>query len=201
MCTSAIVLAGGASSRFGRDKRYLEVDGETLLSRTVRVVRTEVQEVVVVGSQVPVRREGVRFIPDGFPGSGPLGGILTGLEQTRGQWVFIAACDMPLLRPQTVRFLLALAAQADADAIVPLAGGRSHPLHAVYRSSVAAAWRPRLQATERSQLSLRSALSDIRVRWVTGAELRSVDPRLESLVNVNTEVEWQGLLGAERQAL
>jgi len=80
------VLAGGRSRRMGRDKATLEVDGETLLERTLRVAAEAGLEAVVAGRTGPVRPphqagpddlSEVRYIPDEAPGLGPLGGILT----------------------------------------------------------------------------------------------------------------------------
>lgn len=113
---AALVLAGGLSRRLGRDKRGVELDGRTLLARTVDLVRPLVAEVYV-----SVREEGglpdgfgvdglTPRIPDAVPGIGPMGGILTALE-TLERPVLALACDMPLLTRAALERLLAARAK------------------------------------------------------------------------------------------
>src|SRR5581483_8996521 len=92
------VMAGGRSTRFGRDKALLELDGETLLSRTVRTLSQATDEVLVVG---PPERAGqvagVTVLQDGLLGAGPLAGIATALSARPGDAVLAVAVDMPFL--------------------------------------------------------------------------------------------------------
>lgn len=187
---SGAVLAGGRSSRLGRDKALLEIGGETLLARTVRVLSSVCDEVIVLG---PAEREvavpGVRVVPDERPGVGPLGGIATALRAIAGDRLVAVATDMPWLNPDLLRYLIALS--PGFDVVIPRAHGRTQQLHAVY----ARACLPVIdEQLARDDFKIDRFFARVRVRQVGEDELRRFDPELESFVNVNTEDDWQAIV-------
>ncbi|MCY4111712.1 MAG: molybdenum cofactor guanylyltransferase [Chloroflexi bacterium] len=194
---SAIVLAGGASRRMGRDKRLLpwgtDADGRprTLLQAVVDTLAAVTDDVIVVANDQPEIR-GARVMPDAIPGSGSLGGILSGIEAARHERVFVAAADMPFLNTTLVRDLLDRL--EGHDAVVPIVGGRPEPLHAVYGPAVGAAARRQIA---RGQLKIALAFEGLDVLRVPEAELRALDPELRSFRNVNTPEDYAG---AQRDA-
>ncbi len=100
---SAIVLAGGRSTRFGRDKLAEPLDGVPLLWRTIEAVRAVADDIVVVvapGSE-PELPADVRVAYDPATGQGPLVGVLAGLEAVRHDTVLVVGGDMPWLRPRS----------------------------------------------------------------------------------------------------
>jgi len=131
---------------------------------------------------------GVETVGDRWPGEGPLGGLITGLEAAGEGVHFVCACDMPLLRRELVQLILD---RADGvDAVVPRAGGREHPLCAAYASACIS---PLMTAFASGERSVRRALAGLRVRWVVEEELAWADPLLESLRGVNTPEELAAL--------
>ena len=192
---SAVVLAGGASRRMGRDKRLLpwgeDADGRprTLLQSVIDSLAAVADDVIVVANDQPVVA-GARVVPDAIPGAGSLGGILSGVEAARHDRVFVAAADMPFLHAALVRDLLDRL--EGHDAVVPVVDGRPEPLHAVYGRAVAPAARSQI---ERGQLKIAMAFRGLDVLWVPEADLRLLDPGLRSFRNVNTPEDY-----AERPA-
>ena len=194
---SAVVLAGGASRRMGRDKRLLpwgsDADGQprTLLQSVIDTLTAVADDVIVVANDQPDIR-GACVVPDAIPGSGSLGGILSGVEAARYDRVFVAAADMPFLHAGLVRDLLDRL--EGHEAVVPVVGGRPEPLHAVYSRAVASAARTQI---ERGQLKIALAFRELDVLWVPEADLRPFDPELRSFRNVNTPEDYAG---AQRDA-
>ena len=90
-------LAGGASSRMGRDKALLELGGVPLIVRTARLVEAVVGSATVVGDTAAIRALGLRTVADDWPGAGPLGGIATALRVSSAPWSLVVACDLPYL--------------------------------------------------------------------------------------------------------
>ena len=80
---TGVVLAGGQSSRMGRDKATMEVDGKTMLDRTVELLRPHTREVLVIGDPSKYSPAHGTVIPDDAPGQGPLGGLVTALRRAR----------------------------------------------------------------------------------------------------------------------
>ena len=185
-----VVLAGGASRRMGRDKALLQFDDTTLLARTVVAAQALSDDVLVVGRQaLPGDCPPVRAIPDLHPGSGPLGGLFSGVQGARSDRVVCVACDLPFLRAKLLRFLAG--ALRGYDAVVPVVDGRPQPLHAVYDRQATLARQAQLTKGDRSMSAL---LERLDVRYPGEEELRRFDPELRSFINVNTPEDWLSAL-------
>jgi len=127
------VLAGGRSSRMGRDKALLPLCGRTLVEHVAAVVKTAARSVILVGN--PSLEGSIEYpaIPDLYPGQGPLGGILTVLQHTTADWNLVTACDMPELTPGFLSSLFDAAAHSGAGVLMPAGpSGLPEPLCAVY---------------------------------------------------------------------
>jgi molybdopterin-guanine dinucleotide biosynthesis protein A len=129
---SAVILAGGKSSRMGRDKAWLEADGQPLLARVVATVRElGVEEIFIsgrAGEDYSALRCPVLF--DLEPECGPLGGIERGLDATVSPLLLVLAVDLPHM---TTPFLRKLVARCDAlTGAVPMLNGELEPLAAIY---------------------------------------------------------------------
>lgn len=183
---SGIILAGGASSRMGRNKALLELDGQALVSRVAGTLARLTDEVVIVANDAgPYRFLGLPVVPDVQPGYGPLMGLYSGLRAARGELVMAVAVDMPFLSSDLLKTLVALT--PGYDVVIPRAYDRLHPLCAVYRRATCL---PAIErAISRGQRRLIAFHPDVRVREVDEATLRQIDPDLRSLMNVNTPEE------------
>ena len=126
------VLAGGRSSRMGCDKALLPFRGGALVESVARAVRSAAGSAVLVGNPRLYEHLAFPAIPDLYPGTGPLGGILTALHHTSAESNLLAACDMPALSGEFLGVLIDATANDDADALVPIGpSGRPEPLCAV----------------------------------------------------------------------
>ena len=139
MSHAAVLLAGGKSSRMGRDKSALPVNGEPLWQRQLAVLRaTEPAELFISGkNDGPYADCGVEILADEIPGCGPLGGIATALRRCTSERLLVLAVDMPAMTVDFLRTLLE-ESQRTAKGTVPsvAADGRRRanlePLAAVY---------------------------------------------------------------------
>ncbi|MFB3881060.1 MAG: molybdenum cofactor guanylyltransferase [Armatimonadota bacterium] len=192
---TGLILAGGQSTRLGTPKALLRLGGQTFIERVVAAARTLCEQMIVVVSgpeyALPAM-DGCRVVEDETPGLGPLGGLATGLTASEDEWHLTLACDLPLLRPELLGLLVESA--ADADAIVPNAGGRLQPLLAVYSRSCLAPARASIEAGRRAMSAM---LDQVRVKVIEEAQLRAADPELASFTNVNTWDDYQTLVRRE----
>lgn len=173
MSFAGVVLAGGASTRMGADKATLEVAGRGLLDAALDALQGASADPIVVVGGSTVR---VRVVPDSWPGEGPLGGLITGLDEVAGDSdvAVVLACDLPHIDAGTVSVLVdRLRSAAGSDAAVPLVGGRRQSLAAAYRVG---AREPMRRAFEAGERSVRGALSLLTITEVSGLpEDRFVD--------------------------
>lgn len=134
---SAIVLAGGASSRMGRDKSFIEINGQMLLTRQIQNARSAgVAEIFIAGRMdVDYSRFNCPMLPDRFPNAGPLAGIESGLAQMTHHLLLVLAVDLPAMNPD---FLRTLIERCDSECgVVSRVSGQVEPLVAIYPK---AAW-------------------------------------------------------------
>jgi len=141
---AGFLLAGGRSLRMGRDKALLELEGETLLERGLRKLREVCPEVAIAGGSAELNRFG-RVVPDALPGCGPLGGIVTALEQSSHEWNLFLAVDMPSVPVEALRTLLFSAGGRSLVAVAQVEG-KVHPLCGVYARSALPVLRAELEA-------------------------------------------------------
>ena len=172
-----IILAGGQSSRMGRDKATLKLNGRRLIDIVLGASRSYSDSVVVVGEPSNLQES----IPDSFPGEGPLGGLITGLQHLGPGTHVAVACDMPFVNRSAYWMIESFILRYDAA--VPVVKGRVHPLCAAYRGEAV----DRLKAAfESGERSLQGALQHIRWRRIPTAALRAIDPELRFLFNINS---------------
>jgi len=185
---TGVLLAGGASRRMGRDKASLQFRGAPLLPQLVeRLAPVCAGGVMVVrrgpSQPLPSLPEGARVVDDLLPEHAALGGLYTGLVLSPTPFVFLGACDMPLLDPGLVRWL-GTRPPAGADVLMPFCGGHPQPLHAVYSHRCLAAIKEALLSEE---FRMDGWHGSVRVERLDEAAWSSLDPSGRSFRNANSE--------------
>ena len=210
---SAVILAGGESRRMGRDKAFLDLGGAPLVTRVIERVAPLCTEVILVANNASAYAPfGYPVVPDVYPGKGSLGGIFSGLQAAHEQYALAVACDMPLLNPELLSYLISLA--PSFDVVIPRAreeSGRApwptsatspsrekkqrpvdrpiakeinlHPMHAVYSKNCLPAMQTRLLQNDLRAIGFHDL---VRVRVVEPAEVDRFDPKHLSFFNANT---------------
>ena len=182
MDVTGVVLAGGRNSRMGRPKALLKVGGLTIIERVLATVKQVAREVLVVSNEEHVYAYlGYPVIGDLYPGTGPLGGIYTGLCKSNQHWILVAACDMPFLSGIVVNALLDR--RSGFDLVVPRVGGFPEPLFAVYGKSCLGPMEDNLQA---GRYKISAVFEELRVCYVDETELGNPLAIRKLFFNVNT---------------
>jgi molybdopterin-guanine dinucleotide biosynthesis protein A len=143
---TAVVLAGGQSTRFGdEDKAVADLAGTPMIRRVVDRIAPAVDAVVINcrPAQVPAIRDAldgaavpVSFAEDDYPDEGPMAGMATGLRAVETAYAFVVACDMPFVEAEFVEYLFERA--AGHGAAVPRPDQWFETTHAVYRAAAMA---------------------------------------------------------------
>lgn len=188
--TTVVIMAGGQSRRFGSNKALAQWDGEPLIQRIIRRVSKVTDDLVL-----SVREQGdydwldVPKVVDLVKGAGPMGGLYSCLKALDTEKVVLVACDMPLVCPELIEFMINLECQEPV--VIPVANGREHPLHARYHHGL-------LPLVERlvqdGRYKMKELLDQVSVRTVTQKDLldKSIDVDLAlCLSNVNTQEEFR----------
>ncbi len=189
------VVAGGLSTRMGRDKALLLWQGSTLLDHAIARLAAVCSDVRILCGPTPRYEDrGRPLVVDSIPDGGPLAAIAAGLESAGNAAGLYLGVDLPLV---SIALLAALAAMdQDAEAVVPVTPGGPEPLCAVYRPGCRGAVRARLAAGDRRMTSF---WPDVRVRTLEGKALAAFgDPR-RIFHNVNAPADYLGLAGDAKE--
>jgi len=194
MTAGGIVLCGGLSTRMGVPKATLPFGPETMLQRVVRLLGSVVSPIVVVAAReqpLPELPPNTTITRDEREQRGPLEGLRAGLKALPSSvdMAYVTSCDVPLLVPRFVEQMIELT--GDHDIAVMEIDGFPHPLSAVYRRDTL----PHVEALL-AQDRLRPAFlfDAVRTRRVRPEEMRSADPDLRTLRNLNTREDYLAAL-------
>jgi len=184
---TSVILAGGKSTRLGRDKALERIGVCPLIQHVIDPLSTLGNEIIVVTSHADTLPDlGVRKVADIYPDKGPLGGIYSGLKAAATRYCVVVGCDMPLLNVALLRYLMDLA--PSFDVVLPRVGSNVEPLHAVYSKDCL---EPIERALQQNRLQVQSFFNEVKVRYVEDAELSQFDPRHVSFFNVNSQSDLE----------
>jgi molybdenum cofactor guanylyltransferase len=185
---AGFILAGGESSRMGRDKALLELGGEPLIVRTARLVESVVGPATVIGDASAFRALGLRTIADDWPGAGPLGGIATALRASSAPWSLVVACDLPYLTKAWLEYAIARALKSQADVVVAMNTDGAEPLCALYNKRAEPGIRGALTDGNRK---VKDALENLRVETIEPAEWKAFDSEGLLFKNMNSPADYE----------
>lgn len=184
---TAIVLAGGRSSRFGGPKLAVQLDGRTLLERAIGAVGSIADEVIVAGGAQPDASQ-IRAIPDAEPFAGPLAALAGALRETSTVLAIVAGGDMPELVPAVLESMLErLRADAALDAVLlaapdPATQRRQVLPLALRVEAASVAARVAVEAGDRSLVRLIDRLRSIEI---PASEWLALDPDGRTLLDID----------------
>ena len=187
-----IVAAGGRSTRMGTDKRFLPLDGETLLARMLRKGSAAGFHSVVLAAEgersdlaALAEEYGAYLVTDEIPAQGPAAAIAAGLAAAKTEWALVLSGDMPFYDFELVRALLP-EATGDTQVVLPTISGYWQPLAALYRRDAGTAFAAAIARGDRKL--------GIILRELTVKELPlTVDAGI--FFNVNTPASYRLALG------
>ena len=182
---TGVILAGGKSSRYGKNKALVEIDGVPLIKRVLKVMETLFESVVLITNTPETYAFfKVPMFEDKIKGLGPLGGIFTGLKVISESAGFFVACDMPFLNSHLIRYLASV--RHGFDVVVPTFSGKFEALHAIYTRNCLKGIEKLINDDVYQTIQLFKSVS---VRYVEENEIRRFDPELSSFSNINKPEE------------
>ncbi|OGP90915.1 MAG: hypothetical protein A2157_05595 [Deltaproteobacteria bacterium RBG_16_47_11] len=179
------ILSGGKSLRMGKNKAFIKIEGVPIIQRINDLFQKLFQETLIVTN----RRDFYLHLKasvyeDLLPGSGALGGLYTGLFYSSFHYSFTVACDMPYLNAGLIHYLRQY--MEGHDVVVPRTEDGLQPLHAIYSKNC-------IEPIQRVLQNKKTRIIDfyhlVRVKIIEPKEILSIDPYMESFININTPEE------------
>lgn len=181
LCTVAI-LAGGQSRRMGTNKSFVQLDGKPIIQHVIERIQTlRLPTILITNTPEAYAPFQLPIYTDVLPGNGSLGGIYTALSYSTTPYTLCVGCDMPLLQPDLLQYLIDKA--PGHDIVVPIVGTRPENLCAVYSQNISPIMR---QQIEMEQLKIGLLHAKVRVAKIEETALKTIDPHMHSFMNVNT---------------
>ncbi len=183
---SVVIQAGGQSSRMGRDKGLVALNGRRMVEHVLAAVAGLGDETLITTNNP----EGYAFLGlpmlgDDEPGAGALPGLRTALRDANGDYVLVVAVDMPFLNQSLLQFIIEQ--RAGADVVVPKWDGRFQPTHALYRRKTCLAAVEDALANDRRRMI--GFYRDVVVREISADIITQFSPDGHTFFNINTPEE------------
>jgi molybdopterin-guanine dinucleotide biosynthesis protein A len=188
---TGVVLAGGRSRRFGRDKLAERIDGRILLDGAIDGVTPAATEILVVAAPdgAPDLPAGVRLVHDPVAFEGPLAGVAAGLKAAREPIVLVVGGDMPTLVGAVIDSMLAALDAPGVGAVVLEHEGRARPLPvAIHRDSALAAADVLLASGERR---MRALIETLETTVIPETTWRALDPYGMTVRDIDTPADLE----------
>lgn len=188
------VLAGGASSRFGKDKALVEFGGKPMLARMLDVMREGTEcGPFIIGAEEKYGHFGVKCVKDRWPGEGPLGGIITALlytleNQQACRMNLILGCDLPFLAREWLEDLCKRSEKSAASVVVPQSPAGLEPLCACWRTDAVDV----LQGVfDRGVRKVTEGIASLRAEVLDEREWKRFDNEGRLFWNMNTPDDYE----------
>ena len=184
----AFILAGGKSTRMGRDKAFLELGGETLLARAVALAGAVASQVRMVGDSRKLASFGP-VVEDVYCECGPLGGIHAALASSPAEFNLVLAVDLPFVERKFLEYLVAQARASGAVVTLARASGGWQPLCAVYRPAFLA---PAERSLRTGRNKIYTLFAEVETRVVDEAGLSAHGFSSQMFRNLYTPEDLEG---------
>lgn len=182
MMIGCAILAGGKSSRMGRDKALLEFDGTNFIKKISEELSGFEEKIIARGNASGIEQVDWAVVPDIYKEIGPIGGLHAVLSTCQSDAMFFVSCDMPLLQRNLVDYLCSFM-DKETDAVISVSeDGRVHPLCGIYNKSVKDILEEQIQSGNYRMMAL---LDRLQVKYV---KISSKEER--QLSNINTPIDY-----------
>lgn len=192
---SAVILAGGKSSRMGFDKQFLKIQEKRLIDIISKKLKAEFDEIIIVTNKKEEYAGGnYRAICDEIPGQGPLSGIHAGLRAASSKYVYFIACDMPDLNLQYIRRMKQKLKDSQKDGCICELNSKIEPFNSFYSKKVIGNIERALQDGVRSVHRLSKTLDLVVIQE---DEVQKYDRPLSMFSNLNTKEDLKEYLNTK----
>ncbi|KUO70327.1 MAG: hypothetical protein APF77_16660 [Clostridia bacterium BRH_c25] len=190
---TAIILAGGKSSRMGFDKQFLKLRDKYLIEMITEKLETVFNEIIIVTSRPEeYEKYGFKLVEDEVKDFGPLAGIHIGLKNSGSMHNYIVACDMPFINLKYLDYMKELIElhECKVDGVITRLGEWIEPFNAFYSKSLIGRIEENM---EKGKKQINLLLKDSDVLYISEAKAREFSPDWEMFTNVNTIKDYERL--------
>ena len=181
MQLTAIILAGGNSSRMGEDKGLLDLNGIKMVEHVIKTLKEITDDIIIISNNLEYKLFALPVFSDTISGKGPIGGLYTGLSKSNSEKNIVISCDSPFVSSNFLKKLLSIS--KDFDVTVPSYNNRIHPIIGIYNQSILETLEEQINSDE---LKLMMAIEKLKYQIIEfSSNDKDIDPKIFS--NINTK--------------
>ena len=192
MKTTGIILAGGLSSRMGKDKSFIQLDEHKMIEKIIALIRPFCDELLISANKNKYKDFGYEIIKDKHKRIGPLGGIISCLNESSHELNIIISCDTPNISGKTI--LKLLQESKNYDITLPCYNNRCEPLIAVYNRNCVE--KLELMANS-SSYKLQTIINNLNSNIIHFEE----SDKVEEFININSKKDLKKYLNLKNNTL
>lgn len=186
---TAIILAGGKSSRMGFDKQFLKIKETRMMEIVIDKLGEEFKEIIIVTNKPELYKDSRRkIVSDIIKYKGPLSGLHVGLKNSKSKYAYFIACDMPNINLPYIRYMKEIIKKQAPDACVTKSSKFFETFNSFYSKDLYKTIEDHLNQDKRS---LHSLLKSIDTFYISEKDARSYSPNWDMFLNLNTKEELE----------
>ena len=181
MEVTGVILAGGLSTRMGKDKGLMLINEVPMVQYVIDALLKVTSDIIIISNNEMYKTFGFQVYPDIIKKKGPVGGIYTGLMKSQSKVNLCVSCDTPFVKKELLTLLLEKS--LDFDVTISKSNGRVHPLIGVYNKRSLSCFKSHL---EKDQLKLMKVIDDMTSNILNAKDYEIADV---NYTNVNTLID------------
>ncbi|QAA33323.1 molybdenum cofactor guanylyltransferase [Clostridium manihotivorum] len=187
--TTAVILAGGKSSRMGFDKQFLKLKEENLIELIAEKLKKSFEEIIIVTNKPELYKDTpYKLISDEYKERGPISGIYEGLKAAKSEYVYFVACDMPIVRNDFIEFMKEKLMETPKQCCLVKREKYFEPFNAFYSKSML---NKALELLQEDRRALKELILSSDSLYIEEETVISFDPDFDMFINLNTKEELE----------
>lgn len=194
LANTAVILAGGKSSRMGFDKQLIKVKDICITEHLIEMLTPMFKNIIVVTNKPELYRDkNIIIAEDVHKGYGPIGGIHAGLSKSQSMFNYFIACDMPNVNKLYIKYMINRMEENffKNDAVITKKADWIESFNAFYSKSLIPAIEDNIK---KGRLGIMELLEISDVLYIDEAIARGFDPDWSMFTNLNTREDLEGLV-------
>lgn len=182
---TAIILAGGKSSRMGFDKQFLKLEDKSNIDLLIEKLSPIFDDFLIVTNKPnEYDKEYIRVVSDEIKDKGPLSGIHIGLKESKSKYSYLIACDMPIVNLDYIRYMMDLIKRKQSYAVVTKARIGIEPFNGFYSKDLIKPIETYLKGNKRD---IKTLLETVDTTYISYKKALRMSPDWSMFLNLNTK--------------